>query len=470
MIFKQYYLSCLAHASYLIGDESTHTAAVVDPQRDIAQYLDEAKSQGLEIRHVFLTHFHADFVAGHLELRERTGATIYLGARAQAEYPFRPLKDGERVEFGSVRLQALETPGHTPEGISILVFDLEKNPNKPHAVLTGDTLFIGDVGRPDLLASIGVTATELAGMLYDSLHRKLAALPDETLVYPAHGAGSMCGRALSSERVSTIGVQRRHNHALQPMSREEFVKLVTANQPEAPAYFGYDALLNRKERPTLDASLQRALSPLSLEEVLRLQGEGAQVVDVRDPADYAGAHLAGSLNIGLGGKFATWAGTMLAREQPIVIVAEPGREEEAAMRLGRIGFDRVAGYLQDGMQAVAPRPDLVRKTDRVTAATLAELLDSVTPPVVLDVRTEEEWKDKRIEGSLNIPVIRLRERLREVPVDRKLVVHCASGYRSSIAASLLEQEGRTKVADLVGGYAAWEKLPDKEDQRAVPSG
>lgn len=200
MIFKQYYLSCLAHASYLIGDESTHTAAVVDPQRDIAQYLDEAKSQGLEIRHVFLTHFHADFVAGHLELRERTGATIYLGARAQAEYPFRPLKDGERVEFGSVRLQALETPGHTPEGISILVFDLEKNPNKPHAVLTGDTLFIGDVGRPDLLASIGVTATELAGMLYDSLHRKLAALPDETLVYPAHGAGSMCGRALSSER------------------------------------------------------------------------------------------------------------------------------------------------------------------------------------------------------------------------------------------------------------------------------
>ncbi len=307
-------------------------------------------------------------------------------------------------------------------------------------------------------------------MLYDSLHRKLAALPDETLVYPAHGAGSMCGRALSSERVSTIGVQRRHNHALQPMSREEFVKLVTANQPEAPAYFGYDALLNRKERPTLDASLQRALSPLSLEEVLRLQGEGAQVVDVRDPADFAGAHLTGSMNIGLGGKFATWAGTMLARERPIVIVAEPSREEEAATRLGRIGFDRVAGYLQDGMQAVAPRPDLVRKTDRVTAATLAELLDSVTPPVVLDVRTEEEWKDKRIEGSLNIPVTRLRERLREVPVDRKLVVHCASGYRSSIAASLLEQEGRTKVADLVGGYAAWEKLPDKEDQRAVPSG
>lgn len=300
MILTQYYLGCLAHASYMIADAQTSTAVVVDPQRDIEQYLNDAAQQGWQIRYVFLTHFHADFLAGHLELRHRLGATICLGARAQADYAFQPFVDGETLDIGTVRLQILETPGHTPEGISILVYDLQKDAHNPHAVLTGDTLFIGDVGRPDLMSSIGISADELAGMLYDSLHQKLLALPDTTLVYPAHGAGSMCGKNLSTDTFSPLGVQRRYNYALQPMRKEEFIRLVTADQPEAPAYFAYDAMLNRREHQTLDQALERELTPLSLEAVLRLQNSGALLLDVRDPADFEGSHVSGSTSIGLG--------------------------------------------------------------------------------------------------------------------------------------------------------------------------
>ncbi len=457
MIFKQYYLGCLAHASYLIGDETTRAAAVVDPQRDVDQYLADARADGLQIRYVFLTHFHADFLAGHLELHRQTGAGIYLGARAQADYTFTPLKDGESVQFGDVRLTILETPGHTPEGISILVYDLAKSGDRPHAVLTGDTLFIGDVGRPDLLASVGATADELAGMLYESLHRKLLPLPDETLVYPAHGAGSMCGKHLSSDTVSTIGVQRRYNYALQSMDKEAFRRLVTADQPEPPRYFAYDAVLNRRLRPTLEESLEEALRPLPLDEVLKLKERGAQILDVRDPADFAGGHLIGSLNISLRGKFATWAGTILDRERPIVLVAEPGCEQEAGMRLGRIGFDNVSGYLKGGMLALDARSDLLARTERIAAATLAEQLASPSPPALLDVRTESEHREKHIEGSGHVPLSHLRERIGQVPRDRRIVVYCASGYRSSIAASLLEHSGFDQVTDLVGGYEAWEK-------------
>lgn len=301
MILKQYYLGCLAHASYLIGDESTRQAVVVDPQRDVDQYVADARDARLAIRHVFLTHFHADFLAGHIELRDRTGAEICLGAKAQAEFAFRPMKDGDAIEFGGVRLKVLETPGHTPESISVLVYDLAKSDARPHAVLTGDTLFIGDVGRPDLLASIGFTADELASMLYDSLTAKLARLPDETLVYPAHGAGSMCGKNLSTETVSTIGEQKKYNYALQPMGKEEFVRLVTAEQPEAPAYFAHDAARNRQERPALAESMQASLKPLPLDELLRLQNDGVQVIDVREAAAFEGAHLADAINIGLRG-------------------------------------------------------------------------------------------------------------------------------------------------------------------------
>lgn len=457
MFFKQFYLGCLAHASYLIGDEETKTAVVVDPQRDVEHYLEEARRQGFEIRHVFLTHFHADFIAGHLELRDRVGAKIHLGARADAEYAFIPHPDGDVVEFGRVRLKILETPGHTPEGISIVVYDLAKSADVPSAVLTGDTLFIGDVGRPDLLASFGVSAEDLAAMLYDSLHEKLLPLPDETLVYPAHGAGSMCGKSLSTDLFSTMGAQKQYNYALKPMSREEFIRLVTAGQPEAPKYFSHDAVLNRKERATLEETLAAELQPLSLDEVLERKRAGAQLLDVRESADFAGAHLVDSVNIGLGGPYATWAGTLLDRTRPIVLIAEPGREKEAAMRLGRIGFDNVAGYLQGGMEALDQRPDLIRRTERITAPTLAEKLASAQPPLVLDVRTENEWQQKRILDSVNIPLSRLAERSGELPHDRPVVVHCGTGYRSSTATSLLQGQGFGNTIDLVGGFNAWEK-------------
>lgn len=305
MILEQYYLGCLSHASYLIGDEHGGTAVIVDPQRDVDQYVEDAAQHGCEIRYVFLTHFHADFLAGHLELRKRTGAAIHLGARAEAEFEFVPMADQDSLELGQVRLTVLETPGHTPESISLVVYDLERNPQAPAAVLTGDTLFIGDVGRPDLMASIGYTSVDLGRMLYDSLHRKLLALPDETLVYPGHGAGSMCGKHLSNETVSTIGVQRQYNYALQPMSAEQFVALVTADQPEAPSYFAHDAMLNKQEHDTLDDTLERTLQPLDVDAVLELSRSGAQLLDVRDQADFAGAHMVGSINIPLGGRYAT---------------------------------------------------------------------------------------------------------------------------------------------------------------------
>ena len=456
MILKQYYLGCLAHASYLLGDEASATAIIVDPQRDVQQYVADAEKSGLKIRHVFLTHFHADFVAGHLELRDRCGATIHLGARAQAEYSFVAMKTGDALRFPGMRVEVLETPGHTIESISLLVFDLEKNPVKPWAVLTGDTLFIGDVGRPDLRASLGWTANDLGARLFDSLHDQILPLPDGTLVYPAHGAGSLCGKQLSSDTVSSLGDQRRLNYALQPMSKEEFIRLVTADQPDAPAYFTYDAILNTREHATLDKNLEQALHPIALDEVVRMGDAGAQILDVRDASEYAKGHLAGSINIGLGGQYATWAGTVLDRAKPIVIIAEPGREQEAALRLGRIGFDHVKGFLEKGMEALAARPDLVWPTERLSAPMVAEELASGKVPVLVDVRNPREWATKHIAGSLNIPLNRLQERIGEIPRDRRIAVHCAGGYRSSIAASILHQHGITNLIELAGGLAAWD--------------
>ena len=469
MIFKQFYLPCLAHASYLIGDEATGTAAVVDPQRDTDQYIAFAAEQALKIKHVFLTHLHADFIAGHLELRDRVGATIYLGATAKAGYAFTALGDGDILEFGRVRLKALETPGHTPESISIVVYDLDASDAQPYAVLTGDTMFIGDVGRPDLRVALGWSVTDLGGMLFDSLHQKLLSLPDQSLVYPAHGAGSLCGRAISKETVSTLGEQRRLNYALQPMTREAFIRVVTADQPEAPPYFTYDAVLNSQERPTLDEALAREMKPLTLDAVLALQADaaqvdrgqmgmqiGVQILDTRDPEEFAAAHLAGSINIGLGGQYATWAGTVLDPAHSIVIIAAPGREFESATRLGRIGFDRVVGYLENGMQSLDSRPDLIASTEHLSAQAAAERLASAHPPLAIDVRTPREREQKHIDGSLSVPLNRLADHLSSLPKDRPLLLYCAGGYRSSVAASLLQRSGFHSVAEIAGGFAAWE--------------
>jgi hydroxyacylglutathione hydrolase len=456
MILKQFYLNCLAHASYVVGDEESRLAAVVDPQRDIEQYLAFARERDLRITHVFLTHLHADFIAGHLELRERTGATICLGAAARVEYPFLALHDRDSVDLGRTRIQALETPGHTPESVSLLLFDLDRDQTAPYAVLTGDTLFVGDVGRPDLRGALGWSARSLGSLLYDSLRTKLLPLPDQTLLYPAHGAGSLCGKALSRDTFSTIGEQRRANYALQPMTRDAFIELVTADQPDAPAYFVYDAVLNAKERPTLETSLASGLKPMNLEEVLARQRAGAQILDTRDPAEFAAAHLAGSVNIGLGGQYATWAGTILSPQRPIVVIAEPGRELESAMRLGRIGFDTVVGYLGDGLWTLESRPELIARTERLSPAVAAERLASNEPPLVVDVRATREYEAKHIEGSASIPLNHLAELADRLPTDRPLLVHCAGGYRSSIAVSLLRQMGFTRISELAGGITAWE--------------
>ena len=454
MILEQFYLNCLAHASYIVADEATGAAAVVDPQRDVDQYLTFAADHHLRITHVFLTHFHADFIAGHLELRDRVGATICLGRQAVAEYNFIPVGDGSVVRLGNVRIEVMETPGHTVESISLVVYDESDGSEKtrPAAVLTGDALFVGDVGRPDLRASLGWSASELGAMLYDSLHNKLLTLPDATKVYPAHGAGSLCGKAISKETVSTIGDQRVLNYALQPMSRQAFIDLVTADQPDAPPYFTYDAVLNSRKRPTLDEALARELKPLTIDEVGAAVRNGAQLLDTRDSTEFAAAHMAGSINIGLAGQYATWAGTLLDPSRPIVIVADPGAETQSAMRLGRIGFDRVEGFLRGGLAAAT---DVVT-TDRLSPQTAAERMADPNPPLVIDIRTPRERAEKSIAGTTHLPLSGFASGVRDIDHDRAVVVFCAGGYRSSIAASLLQREGWTNVSELAGGIAAWE--------------
>ncbi|MGH9475552.1 MAG: MBL fold metallo-hydrolase [Terriglobales bacterium] len=457
MHIHQFYLPCLAHASYLVADEEAGVAAVVDPQRDIGLYIEEAARRNVRIAYVFLTHFHADFLAGHVELRERTGAEICLGARAQAEYPFRPLGDGATLPLGGGHLRILHTPGHTPESITLLVF--AAGAAQPQAALTGDTLFIGDVGRPDLRASLGWSARELGEMLYDSLHQKLLPLPDTTLIYPAHGAGSLCGKSIAKETVSTLGEQRRVNYALQPMPPEDFLRLVMADQPDAPAYFAYDAVLNAQAHPSLESSLERQLRPLDAPAVEAAERAGAVVLDTRRPVEHARAHWRGAVNIPLEGQFATWSGTLLKPDEPVVIVAHPGREREAGVRLGRIGFDRIAGYLDagagEGMLALRHREDRLAGRERLTAAELQERRRGAEPPLVLDVRTPAEFAAGSIPGSRHIPLSQLEARRAELPLHQPLVTYCQSGYRSSIAASLLERWGATAVADLEGGYQAW---------------
>jgi hydroxyacylglutathione hydrolase len=366
----------------------------------------------------------------------------------------------------------LETPGHTIESISLLVFDLARDAHDPYAVLTGDTLFIGDVGRPDLRASLGWTAADLGAHLYDSLHQKLLPLRDATLVYPAHGAGSLCGKNLSSETVSTLGEQRRFNYALRPMTREQFIQIVTADQPDAPAYFTYDAILNTRERATLDDTLLQVLRPIPLAEFLALAEAGAQVVDVRLPDRFAHGHLRGSINIGLDGQFASWAGTVLDANQPILLIAPPGRETEAALRLGRIGFDRMQGYLAEGMEALADRPDLLARTERRSVEEIAGELTAVEAPLIVDVRSTGEYATKHIAGSTNVPLSRLRDSVQQIPRGRHIYLHCAGGYRSSIAASLLSRAGRTDVTEMAGGLAAWEAAGQpvvRETEPVIPA-
>ncbi|MFJ7263625.1 rhodanese-like domain-containing protein [Streptomyces globosus] len=455
MFFAQYYLDCLSQASYMIADETTGRAVVVDPRRDISEYAADADAdaRGFTVVGVINTHFHADFVAGHLEMAAETGAWIGYGRRAETEYPIRKLAEGETISLGDVTLEIMETPGHTPESISVLVYEHAEDA-VPYGVLTGDALFIGDVGRPDLPASAGVTAEELGAMLYDSVQNKLMGLPDEVRVFPAHGAGSACGKNLSTEKQSTIGEQRAANYACAPMPQRDFVAIVTAGQSAAPGYFAYDAELNRRERGLFDPAA--APLPLTAGEFTGLRAAGAVVVDARDPQEFAAGHLRGAVNVPADGRFAEQAGAVLPADTELLVVAPPNREEEIVTRLARIGFDRVAGCLRSpGDALVAPAAEVAR-ADRLTAAQVRAALAGEKPPVVIDVRTcGERGADGFIEGALHIALNELPRRLGEIPRDQPLVLHCAGGHRSSIAASLLRHHGFTDVSDIVGGYAAW---------------
>ena len=452
MKFTQYYLDCLSQASYLIGDELTGRAVVVDPRRDIDEYVRDAEAAGLHIELVIETHFHADFLSGHLELANATGAAIGFSSVANPDFPFRPLEDGERIELGDVVLEIRHTPGHTPESLSVVGWE-RADDEEPYGVLTGDTLFIGDVGRPDLLASIGYTRDELADKLYDSLHGRLLDLPDATRVFPGHGAGSACGKNLSTETWSTMGEQRETNYALLAPDKATFVDLVTEGQPPAPEYFVYDAILNRQQRNLLD---EHELPPaLDLAAVQALVEGGAMIVDGRDPDAFAHGHLAGSINVGLSGRYAEFAGSVVPSDVDIVLVVDAGFELEAKNRLARIGFDRVVGHLADPLEVMVAQPDMVEQASRLTAVEFDRSRPTIDGLQLVDIRNPGEVALGTIEGALTIPVGQLPARLGELDPAAPTVVYCAGGYRSSVAASLLRTHGFEDVSDILGGYGAW---------------
>jgi hydroxyacylglutathione hydrolase len=451
MYFEQLYLGCLAHASYLIGSEGE--AAVVDPRRDVDDYLRLIAEHGLTLRWVVETHLHADFVSGHRELAERTGARIVFGRRAGAQVPHLAVADGDEVRLGKVVLRFLETPGHTPESLSVLVIDTEVSP-EPRLVLTGDTLFIGDVGRPDLAGGSGATSEEMAGLLYDSLRQKILTLPDAVEVYPAHGAGSLCGKNISSETSSTIGAQRRTNWALQPMPREEFVQRLTRDLPEAPRYFSLDVAINREgARPLASLPPPPALDPAEVE---RRLAQGAVAVDVRAAAEFGAGHVPGALNIGLGGQFASWAGTLLDARTAIVVVADTAEQaREAATRMARVGLETVVGWLEGGVAAWKASGRALAAVPQISVEDLRARRGDTPALQVVDVRRAGEYAGGHVPGARHAPLDRLDEDATRLDPARPVAVVCAGGYRSSAGTSLLARRGFRDVMNVVGGTAAW---------------
>ncbi len=453
MYFKQFYLGCLAHASYLIGSEGE--AAVVDPQRDVDQYIDEANARSFKIKYVIETHLHADFVSGHRELAARTGAEIVFGAKAGAEFSHRAARDGEEITVGRVILRILETPGHTPESISVVVIDTEVS-SQPQRVLTGDTLFVGDVGRPDLAGGKGYTPQQMAGMMYDSLHGKLLQLADDVEVYPAHGAGSMCGRNMSKETSSTIGQQREFNYALKPMSREEFVRMMTTDLPDAPAYFSRDAEINRIGAASLQALIRPvALSPMDID---KLSGEEHVILDVRSAAQFGSGHIPGSLSIGLSGQFAMWAGSLISLNAPFILVADsPEQVQEAITRLARVGIEKVKGFLNGGILAWHRAGLPLRSVPQITVDELNDLSHTEPSLQILDVRRPAEYQTGHVPRALSMPLANLSAGIADLQLNQSgpTAVICAGGYRSSAATSILEKQGFANLFNVTGGTSAW---------------
>ena len=462
MYFEQFYLGCLAHASYMFASEGE--AVIVDPQRDVDLYLKAAEEHGVEIRHIFETHLHADFVSGHRELADRTGAKIYIGASAEAKFPHVPVRDGFQLRVGKVRVEALETPGHTPESICLLITDEEKSP-QPYAVLTGDTLFLGDVGRPDL--SKTHSPAQLAGLLYESLHGKLMPLADDVLVYPAHGAGSLCGRNMRSARSSTIRTERLTNYALQIKSKEDFVKELTSHLPARPEYFLQDAEINRAGAASL--SDLPALAPLSPAELRGLLDQGVIALDVRPGDQFAEGHVPGAVNIALSGQFASWAGTLLGLSaRPVLIADSPEQLSEARLRLARVGIEDARGYLEGGTKGWAQAGFALGELPQVSVQTLNERI-AQQKIQVLDVRREPEWQAGHIEGASWWPLDNFKVSPPEIGHDATIAVHCKGGYRSMIACSLLQRAGFRDVINVVGGFDSWQqaKLPVESSKEAL---
>jgi glyoxylase-like metal-dependent hydrolase (beta-lactamase superfamily II)/rhodanese-related sulfurtransferase len=452
---EHFFLGCLAHASYLVGSDGI--AAVIDPQRDVDIYLDAARQHGLKIQHVIETHLHADFVSGHHELAERTGACIYLGDGSGADFPHTALKDGDSFKFGQCRFDFLQTPGHTMESICIVMTDLADSA-RPRAIFTGDTLFVGDVGRPDLSANH--TAQELAALLYHSLHDKLLKFPDDTQVYPAHGAGSLCGRQMSAERSSTIGRERLTNYALQAKSCEEFVHLLTDGLPPRPEYFGRDVELNRHGAAALDQIPHPV--PIRAPEVFRLQSEGGLVLDTRPAMQFAVAHVPGSMHIALSGQYASWAARILGLDRRIILVGEDADHlRESQMRLARVGIENVQAYLEDGISGWIAGGYELDYIPQISVQEFEELREKEKDHVaVLDVREPGEVEAGAMENSIHIPLGQLQNRTSELDRSKLTVVHCKGGYRSSIATSILRRAGFRDIANLTGGYDAWKAMAE----------
>jgi hydroxyacylglutathione hydrolase len=461
VLIEQFFLGCLAHASYMVASEGV--AAVIDPQRDVDIYIDLAKQKNLKIEHIIETHLHADFVSGHHELAERTGARIYLGEDAHATFSHTGIKDGDTLQFGNARFNFLHTPGHTIEGVCAVLTDLA-SPSQPRAVFTGDTLFVGDVGRPDLSADH--TPQQLAALLYQSLHEKLLKLPDDTEIFPAHGAGSLCGRQMGSERSSTVGKQRRTNYALLARTQDEFIHLLTDSLPPRPEYFGRDVELNRQGASSINQLPPPV--PLRAPEVLRLQSEGAIVLDTRPAMEFAVAHVPGSLHIALSGQYASWAARILGLDRRIILVGEDADQlRESQLRLARVGIEHVDAYLDGGITGWIQSGYELDYIPQISVQELAELQEKEKDHIaILDVREPGEVETGAFENSIRIPLGQLADRTAELDPTKLIVVHCKGGYRSSIATSILRRAGLQEIADLTGGFDAWKAADLQKTQLA----
>lgn len=445
MYIEQLYTNCLAEAAYYI--ESNGEAAVIDPLRETEPYIELARKRGATIKFVFETHFHADFVSGHIDLAREVNAPIIYGPEAFTDYKVYNANDGETFQLGKVTIKVLHTPGHTPESSCYLVIDEN---GKEHAVFTGDTLFVGDVGRPDLLDGV-MSREQLAGMLYDSLNKKLKTLPDDVIVYPAHGPGSACGKNIGKETQSTIGQQKKFNYAMQDMTREEFIARVTEGIQPPPSYFFEDARINKQGYNPIDDVIRNNKKELSVDEVNALLNAGALILDTRKPDDFEKGFIPGSLNVGLNGQYAVWVGTLIDIKRPLVLVTDEGKEEESILRLARVGYENVKGFLKGGINAWNKTLDTIQS---ITAEEAKEKLKAI---IVLDVRKPGEWQVSHIENAVFVPLADMPKNLSSLDKSKSYIIHCAGGYRSMIAASIMKQEGFTNIVNVYGGYGAMQQ-------------